>query len=104
MPDAIQGALRITVGGGPSWILDGTSEVANRALDGRRLRVGIHLSTLIREHRTEQRYANGSRKYSTDHSGAFHKPPLATELPKWQNSTPPLAPQATPRVPQNTRI
>src|SRR5436190_15302868 len=73
----LQSALQTKAGGGPSRILDRTSEVANGALDGHRLRVGIHLSTLTREHRTEQRYANSSRKYSMEQSGALHKPPLA---------------------------
>jgi len=44
----LQSALQTKVGGGPSRILDRTSEVANGALDRHRLRVGIHLGTLTR--------------------------------------------------------
>src|SRR5436305_8904480 len=100
MPNAIQGALQIKVGGGPSRILDRTSEVANGALDGHRLRVGIHLSTLTREPRTEQRYANSSRKYSMEQSGALHKPPLARNFQSDSNLHHIYPPQAIPRVPE----
>src|SRR5689334_13453228 len=85
MPDAIPDTLQINVGGGPSRILGGTSEVANNALDGHRLRVGIHLSALMRWHQTEQRYGNSSRKYSMEQSRALHKPPLADPLPGSRN-------------------
>src|SRR6266496_3250265 len=61
----------------PAGFWTGQARSANGALDGHRLRVGIHLSTLTCEHRTEQRYANSRRKYSMEQSGALHKPPLA---------------------------
>src|SRR5579862_6551430 len=96
MPNAVQGALQVKVGGGAGRILDGTSEVANGALGGHRIRVGIHLSTLARQHRTEKRYANSSRENSMEQSGALHKPPLAARFPKWQEFTPHREAQATP--------
>ena len=70
--NAIQRTLQIEVGGGASGILDGTSEVANGALDRHRLRVGIHLSTLTRERRTNEHHRKNRRKEHMEKSGALH--------------------------------
>src|SRR5689334_11239732 len=103
MPDAIQGALQIKIGGGPSRILYRTSEVANGALDSHRLRLGIHLGTLTRQHRAEKRSANNNRKYCMEQSRALHEPPLAAQFQR-AGIYITFTAASNPSHPRNTRI
>jgi hypothetical protein len=70
--NAIQGALQAEAGGGPSRILDGTSEVPNSALYRHRLGVGCHLSTLMRERWKDKHHRKSRSKEYMKQSGALH--------------------------------
>ncbi len=62
MLNAIPGALQAEAGSSPRGILDGTSEVPNRALDGHRFGIGVHFSTLTRERRADEEHGKSCSK------------------------------------------